>query len=195
MNTRIAARLLGCLAIVVAPAFVAAVAQQLNVRHVTQQHSEWCWAAAANAVLTYRGVSSSQCGIATWVSSTGYACENAPFYWNDYVNSPNTLTGTTGISGVLWWLGRRDSRYYRGPLSFRQTLRSIDLREPVIVLWSWPYGGGHFIVVNGYDARYYALYFMNPWPGEGAGYGEYEWMVEGSGNMGTHTWTESLVVY
>ena len=30
---------------------------------------------------------------------------------------------------------------------------------------------------------------------EGAGYGEYEWMVEGSGNMGTHTWTESLVVY
>ncbi len=195
MNTRIAARLLGGLAIVMTSALVTAAAQQLPLRHVTQQHSEWCWAADASAVLAYRGVSSMQCGIANWVDAIGYACEHAPFDWNDGANSPNTLTGTTGISGILWSLGRRDSHYYDGPIPFALAAASIDRRDPVVVLWTWPDGGGHFIVIDGYDNQQNALYFMNPWPGEGAGYGDYDWMVEGSGNMGYHTWAESLVVY
>lgn len=195
MNIRTTARLLAGLAVLLAPVFDTAVAGQLDVPHVTQQHSEWCWAADANAVLAYRGVSSTQCGIANWVDAIGYACESAPFDWYDDANSPNTLTGTTGISGILWSLGRRDSRYYDRPLSLRLTMSSIDRWEPVIILWTWQYGGGHFIVVDGYDNRENALYFMNPWPGEGAGYGDYDWMVEGSGNMGTHTWAESLIVY
>lgn len=195
MNTRIARRLLSDLVIVAAPALVAASAQQIDVPHVTQQHSEWCWAADANAVLAYRGVSSSQCGIANWVDSIGYACQSAPFDWNDDANSPNTLTGTTGIAGILWSLGRRDTHYVDGPVSFGLASASIDRGAPIVVLWTWPEGGGHFIVVDGYDAQGNALYFMNPWPGEGAGYGDYGWMLEGAGNMGTHTWAESLVVH
>ncbi|WP_181885604.1 C39 family peptidase [Trinickia dinghuensis] len=195
MNKRIAARLLSEFAIVAAPAFVTVSAQQIGIPQVTQQYSEWCWAADADAVLAYRGVSSTQCGIANWVESIGYACEDAPFDWNDAANSPNSIAGTTGISGILWSLGRRDSRYYDGALSFGTIGNNIDQGDPVVVLWTWRDGGGHFIVVDGYDDQEGALYFMNPWPGEGAGYGDYEWMLNGSGSMGTHAWAESLVVY
>jgi hypothetical protein len=193
VNTRFIAHLLSDLCIAAAPALVTAGAQQIDVPHVTQQHSEWCWAADANAILAYRGVSSTQCDIANWVDSIGYACESAPFDWSDYANSPNSLAGTTGISGILWSLGRRGTQYYTGPISFGLTSRSVDRGDPVVVLWTWPEGGGHFIVVDGYDAQEGALYFMNPWPGEGPGYGDYGWMVNGSGNMGTHTWAESLI--
>lgn len=195
MNTRTAARVLVELATVFALAVVTARAQQLDVPHVTQQHSEWCWDADAKAILAYRGVSSTQCRIANWVASIGYACETAPFDWDDPANSPNTIAGTTGIGGILWSFGRRDSRYYDGPISYGLTAASIDRGNPVVVLWTWRHGGGHFIVVDGYDNAQRALYFMNPWPGEGAGYGDYGWIRYGAGNMGLHTWAESLVVY
>jgi hypothetical protein len=195
VNIGIATLRIGSLVFIVTTALAAADAQQIGVPQVTQQHSEWCWAADANAVLSYRRISSTQCGIANWADSVGYACENAPFGWYDAVNSPNTITGTTGISGILWSLGRRDSRYYDGPLSYDAIRMNIDRGNPIVALWTWRYGGGHFIVVDGHDDREGALYFMNPWPGEGAGYGDYDWVRHGSGNMGIHTWAESLVVY
>jgi hypothetical protein len=195
VNIAIAARVWGGLVIGTAAALVPASAQQIDLPPVTQQHSEWCWAADANAVLSYRGISSSQCSIVNWVDAIGYACNTAPFDWNSGANSPNTLSGTTGISGILWSLGRRDTHYYDAPIAFDTATASIDQGEPIVVLWTWPNGGGHFIVVDGYDKRNGALYFMNPWPGEGPGYGDYNWMLGGSGNMGTHTWAESLIVY
>lgn len=194
VNAKRIARLLGLVA-AAAPMLAAARVQHLDIAQVTQAHSEWCWAADANAVLRYRGVSSTQCGIENWVDSIGYACERAPFYWNDQANSPNTLAGTTGIAGILWYLGRRDSQYYGTPLSFRGVAAAIHAGNPVVILWTWYGGGGHFVVIDGYDDRQQALYFMNPWPGEGNGYGSYNWIRYGSGNMGTHTWAESLVVY
>ena len=195
MNTPISARILSSLALAATPAFAAASGPQLDIPIVQQAHSEWCWAAVSKAILDYRGVSSTQCGIENWVSSIGYACRNAPFDWNDRANSPNTIAGTTGIGGILWSWGRRDSRYFGRPLSFGDAHVAIQFGNPVVILWTWRNGGGHFVVVDGYDARAGALYFMNPWPGEGAGYGDYNWIRYGSGDMGTHYWAESLVVY
>jgi Peptidase_C39 like family len=170
-------------------------ARQLNVPIVQQDHSEWCWAADADAVLTYRSVSTSQCSIANWVSGVDYACNDNDFDWNDSVNSPNYLSGTTGISGILWSLGRRNSTYYDEVLSYQTVASAIQQGNPVVILWQWPDGGGHFLVVDGYDDNGQMMYFMNPWPGEGAGYGDYDWMAAGTGNMGTHTWVESLVTF
>lgn len=195
MKAKVFVRLLCSLALAAAPPLAAAHVKQLGIPHVTQAHSEWCWAADAKAVLSYRGISSTQCGIDNWVNSIGYACQSAPFGWNDPANSPNWLAGTTGISGILWSLGRRNSRYYNVPLSYQATVSAIDRSAPVIILWTWPGGGGHFVVIDGYDDRQSALYFMNPWPGEGPGYGDYSWIRYGAGNMGTHLWAESLVVY
>jgi len=195
VNIKTCARIASSAAIAASPIFVAANGQQIELPLVTQTHSEWCWAAASKAILAYRGVSSTQCGIANWVGSIGYACRSAPFDWNDPANSPNTIAGTTGISGILWSLGRHDSRYYSVPLSFGSVVAAVDRGDPVVILWTWWGGGGHFIVVHGYDDRQNTLYFMNPWPGEGEGYGDYRWMRYGSGDMGTHSWAESLVVY
>lgn len=195
MNTKTCARTMSCLALAASPMFATAGGQQIDLPLVTQAHSEWCWAAASQAILAYRGVSSTQCGIENWVGSIGYACTKAPFNWNDPANSPNTIAGTTGISGILWSLGRHDSRYYSAPLSFGSVAAAIDRGDPVVMLWTWSGGGGHFIVVQGYDNRQNALYFMNPWPGEGEGYGDYGWMRYGSGDMGTHYWAESLIVH
>lgn len=198
MHTKFTAHALCGLAISTAAALyspVAAHAQQIDVPLVTQEHSEWCWAADANAVLSYRGISSTQCGIDNWVNSIQYACENAPFDWSNQANSPNSIAGTTGISGIVWSLGRRNSRYYDAPLAFSGVRTAIDQGDPVVILWSWYGGGGHFVVIDGYDDQQSALYFMNPWPGEGAGYADYSWMVRGTGTMGTHAWAQSLIVY
>ncbi|HWX10788.1 MAG TPA: papain-like cysteine protease family protein [Trinickia sp.] len=177
------------------PPAACAASQQLNVPVVEQEHSNWCWDADSTAVLAYRGIVATQCAIANWVDSVAYACGTYPFGWNDSANSPNYLGGTTGIAGILWSWGRRDSGYYQQPLSYKTVNSAIRHGDPVVVLWAWPGGGGHFIVVNGYDDGGPALYFMNPWPGEGAGYGGYGWLGYGSGDMGTHRWVESLITY
>jgi hypothetical protein len=169
--------------------------RRLQLPVVQQEHSQWCWSADASAVLKYRGVKASQCALANWVDSVTYACGSYPFYWNDTANEPNYLAGTTGIGGILWSWARRTSRYFAAPLTYAATRSSIDAGNPVVILWSWAGGGGHFIVIDGYDDHASMLYFMNPWPGEGAGYGDYGWVRSGTGDMGTHSWAESLVAY
>ncbi len=199
-KTRVISPLVSALGLVF-PLLVSAASYQLNVPTLAQEHSEWCWAASANAVLTYRRVASTQCGIVNWVNRINYACNQKNFYWNDgYIgNSANYMTGTTGISGILWSWGNRSSYDYYGPLSYNTARSVITSGNPVIVLWQWAGGGGHFVVVNGYDDNNASdgqgLYFMNPWPGEGAEYGNYKWMSAGTSNMGTHRWVESLVTY
>jgi len=96
------------------PLLVFAASAQLNVPTVTQEHSEWCWDADSNAVLTYRNVSTTQCGIANWASNIDYACGQSDFDWDDGGpgNSPNYMTGNTGISGILSSLGNRNSYDY-----------------------------------------------------------------------------------
>ena len=177
------------------PQITRADSERLDVPLVQQTHSEWCWSADASAVLRYRGVTTSQCRIANWVDSIDYACGAYPFYWNDRANSANYLGGTTGIEGILWWLGRRASRYYNSPLSYGSTRSAIQRGNPVVALWSWPGGGGHFIVIDGFDDASHTLYFMNPWPGEGVGYGDYDWVKNGAGDIGLHSWVESLIAY
>ncbi|PMS37080.1 papain like cysteine protease AvrRpt2 [Trinickia symbiotica] len=172
-----------------------AAADQLDLPVVEQEHSEWCWDADASAVLAFRGVPATQCAIGNWVGSIDYACGNYPFYWDDPANSPNYLAGTTGIAGILWYWGRRDSRYYTEPLAYPAVRSAIMHGHPIVVLWNWYGGGGHFIVIDGYDDDGSMVYFMNPWPGEGAGIGDYEWTRDGSGEMGTHWWSESLIIY
>jgi hypothetical protein len=169
--------------------------QQLRFPVVQQVHSDWCWAADSNAVLAYRGITASQCSIENWVDSIDYACAQAPFDWNDSANSPNYLAGTTGISGILWAFGRRDSIYYTEPIDYSSIVSAIQQNDPVVILWLWVGGGGHFVVIDGYDDNGNMLYFMNPWPGEGAEYGDYEWIRYGASDMGTHYWAESLITY
>jgi Papain-like cysteine protease AvrRpt2 len=176
------------------PLAAAAQSQQLDAPVVQQEHSEWCWDADATAVLTSRQLLVTQCAIANWVDSTDYACGSYPFYWNAPVNSPNYLAGTTGIAGILWSWGRRSSSYY-APLAYRTVRSAIQGGDPIVILWSWRGGGGHFVVLDGYDDDGPMLYFMNPWPGEGAEYGDYGWVRSGSAAMGTHWWTESLITY
>ncbi len=177
------------------PCAASAASQQLELAVVEQEHSQWCWDADAAAVLAYRGVLARQCAIDNWVDSIDYACNSYPFYWDDPANSPNYLAGTTGIAGILWYWGRRDSSYYTEPLAYGTVRSAIRHRQPIVILWNWYGGGGHFIVIDGYDDDGPMLYFMNPWPGEGAGVGDYEWIRNGRGDMGTHWWSESLITY
>ena len=177
------------------PLAAPAASQQLDLPVVAQEHSEWCWDADATAILAYRGTVATQCAIANWVGTVNYACGSYPFYWNNQANSPNYLAGTTGIAGILWSWGRRNSSYYTGPLAYSTARSAIRGGHPIVILWSWSGGGGHFIVADGYDDDGSMLYFANPWPGEGAGYGDYWWIRNGTGDMGTHSWTESLITY
>jgi hypothetical protein len=194
MNKNLAYLLAGSLPFAM-PLCACAAALQLNLPVVTQQHSEWCWDADASAILQYRGIQQSQCAIANWVYGISYACGNYPFNWNNSANSPNAMTGSTGISGIVWNLGGRHWYYYSQAVSYSTASNAINHGNPVVILWEWQGGGGHFVVLDGYDDNGHMLYFMNPWPGEGAGYGSYTWIAYGTGDMGTHAWAESLITY
>jgi hypothetical protein len=194
MNKNLAYLLTGSLPFAI-PLCACAATLQLNLPVVTQQHSEWCWDADASAILQYRGIQQSQCAIANWVYGISYACGNYPFNWNNNANSPNAMTGSTGISGIVWNLGGRHWYYYSQAVSYSTASNAINHGNPVVILWEWQGGGGHFVVLDGYDDNGHMLYFMNPWPGEGAGYGSYTWIAHGTGDMGTHAWAESLITY
>jgi Papain-like cysteine protease AvrRpt2 len=194
MKAQTALPIVICAFVLALPLAVSGASHQLDVPVVEQEHSQWCWDADASAILAYRSVFARQCAIANWVDGIDYACGRYPFYWSDQANSPNYLAGTTGIAGILWSWGRRGS-YYMGPLAYSTARSALERGNPIVILWNWSGGGGHFVVLDGYDDNGSMLYFMNPWPGEGAEYGDYWWIRYGSGDMGTHRWAESLITY
>jgi hypothetical protein len=173
------------------PLCAGAAVLRLPFPFVQQEHSQWCWAADASAILRYRGVSRTQCAIANWALRVQNACGPHPFEWNDKANSPNALSGPTGTSGVLSSLGGRQSQYHSGPLSYAATAAAISGRNPVMITWKWSTSGAHAVVLYGYDDSTKGVYYMDPWPGEGDRYGVYNWIVSG----GQHTWVESLTTY
>jgi hypothetical protein len=157
-------------------------ANYLQLPDVRQEQSQWCWAACARALFLHYGQDVEQCLIASYNRSRSDCCADpCPAQCNEptYIvpNVQSILSNWDVDSQVVW----SSASFY--------TIRSeIAAGRPLWVRWAWESGGGHFLLIDGYnDDSGNKVMYMDP------SYGthyltDYSWMVSGS----NHTWTHSL---
>lgn len=163
--------------------------RELNVPTTIQEHSQWCWASSAKAVIANFKAAPSQCQIVNWAYGINYACGNSYFNWNSYANRPNSLFGTNGsVQNILSAWGVYTYAYNYAS-SWNSVVWDTNNNKPFVIRFGWTNGGGHIMVGKGYEiwnGNYYVMY-MNPWPGEGDSEDLYNWMVSSYDHRWTHT--------
>lgn len=153
----------------------------LKVPRTEQQHSQWCWAGCSQMVLNYYYKYPSQCGIANWARNINYACNTAPFEWNNYANQPEYASTVANIL-TAWGVPAAN---YQGSLYWSNFKGLIDANKPMVALWSWTGGGGHFVVFSGYSDGY--VHVSDPWPSNGTYYRSFNSSVSSSDRKWTST--------
>lgn len=163
--------------------------KELAVPTVSQlPQNNWCWAASSEAVLRYTGNAPGMCNIADWArqqSSWGNAncCTNG---MDANCNRVNFMFGTSGsIQSILTHWGANSDRFSRS-LTLDEVKKDIDNDEPIIVRWGWTSGGGHFVVLHGYDGS--NVNIMDPWSGPTI------MSYSSAASTSTRTWTHTLAV-
>lgn len=194
-------------------------ATTLSVPYYDQVCPEWCWDASAEMVLAYYGVTEGatyadgQKIIATYASGSlcdpNYLYGSAPgnnskpvvYYWAtntcNSVKSYVTNIPTPPLYGddfVLKHFGNINSTPH-GALSKTDLQNEINAGRPVLIAISWTGGGGHVVVLIGFDGS--VVDINDPWPCDGVLHLPYNTLLSGgagayiAGSPG-NTWVASL---
>ena len=132
----------------------AAAASRNNGANIyIQEKSNWCWAAAARTIVrSATGDTSppSQCQLVKWGKNSS-ACSN--------------VTGTFGanvsralVQGDVLSPGSVTS----GAKSFSAVRGEIDSGRLMMIRWGWTSGGGHMLVLRGYNTSGNMINYVNP---------------------------------
>lgn len=179
------------LAVLSSAAVAGAGYNYLDVSQVSQEHSNWCWAASSVDILKWYDLNPSQCSVVNWAFDRSDACSSSVFNWNSGANSPNALYGQNGsVQAILSHSGVH-STASASALSWNTVVNEVNAGHPFVMRFGWYGGGGHILVGYGYyDQQGTAMVgYMNPWPGEGFTWSNYTWTVSAAYD---HTWTHSL---
>lgn len=149
-----------------------------------QSETNWCWAAISASINAYFGGDPawSQCRVAG--ACLGPDCCASP----GPCDSPHTLEHPLSVVGHL-------HRHGYGGLSFDDIASAIDMRTVVCCHISWDGGGGHFVVIVGYDPLNQDLLVLDPARGDDTvpfdsfsraynGTGVWDWTYFSSANAG-----------
>ncbi len=164
----------------------------LNVKEVTQEYDQWCWAATSHIILSYYGKTPSQCQIAdytrtvaTWHDFGSVNCCNSSSTSGWKCNYWNYNWGQKGaINDILSYWGVGNSTV-SSALTQSTVVSHINSGKPFIIRWGYKSGGGHFIVGHGIQGN--NLYYSDPWYGEGKKIATYTWVKSNSSKDWTHT--------
>jgi hypothetical protein len=112
---------------------------QVNVPVIGQHTSDWCWAASGEMTMNYHGASVMQCDEANKRFGKTTCCTSpegcATSGWPEYPKYGFSAVNTTNA-----------------PLSWDQLRGEISCQKrPFAFSWHWSGGGGHMMVVSGYD--------------------------------------------
>lgn len=152
-----------------------AASRQIGVPAEAQTYSLWCWAASSRMVSRYLGGSSaSQCQFVKWGKRTS-SCPNVTGDFGTDVSSALLSAGIYSPGNVSW-----------SAISFNTIKGQIDSNKPVLIRWQWSSGGGHMLVVKGYNTSGSTVTYIDPGNGS-VSTRSYSWMKSASG----HTWTHS----
>lgn len=167
--------------------------QILDVEEVTQEQTNWCWAAVSSCMLDYYNYNVEQCVIAeytrtvsTFIDFGDIDCCDDPTQGCDQSNI--MFDGSGSIQDILNNFGNLSTISSNTFLNQNEVLENIENSKPFIFRWGWSTGGGHFLVGHGIVVN--NMHYMDPWFGEGYGIANYDWIVDGDG----HNWTHTLVM-
>jgi Papain-like cysteine protease AvrRpt2 len=152
----------------------------------TMQHqlqTNWCWAAVSTSVSHYYDSSSTwtQCAVANAELGQTTCCAN----------------GGSSACNQSWYLDKALARTgnfvsWSGPADFSSVDTEIDAGRPVGVRIGWSGGGGHFVVIAGYDeallARTDYVAIADPWYGSS----DVAWDTFKTSYQGSGTWTHTF---
>ena len=112
-----------------------------------QEESEWCWAAVALSVAKffYPQSGEKQCDIAAKVTDKRHCCDAPP-----ECNEPQRLTDALRVA-LSAQSGASLTKVVPRPLRFDELQRELDAARPVCIRIGWDGGGGHFVVLTGYQ--------------------------------------------
>lgn len=92
----------------------------------------------------------------------------------------NTTADIYEMEDALWYTTRKNTSSKSSYLKFSTSQGQIDDKRPFIVRVAWSSGGGHAIVIDGYqETTYKYLHYRNPTSGSGSGFARYHNMVNG----------------
>ena len=170
----------------------------------TQEHSNWCWAGSSQSVLAYYLTTVAQCDIANYAWGRSDCCGNTDYNWSNtdcnhanYMWGPTSENGTPGgsLQGILEHWGVGNEPIYQ-PVSWDTAISEINAYRPFVIRFGWKdagcmlTGGGHFMVVYGYDSNGQYLDYMDPRPSHGYTKSLYSWVVTSC----DHDWTATLQI-
>jgi len=107
-----------------------------------QERDQWCWAAVAVSIATFYDRAtrwSSQCAVA-----------NSHLQRTDCCGGTSLCNEANFVEYVLQTIGLY-KHWHNGTKSFDDVCAQIDAGNPVVCRIAWHGGGGHFVVITGYD--------------------------------------------
>jgi hypothetical protein len=168
--------------------FTTAHAQILGVKKITQEQTEWCWAATSACILDYYNKPVEQCKIAEFARKNSEKinfgtsdCCIKPF---DSCNQSNYNWGDPGsIEAILDNFGGIKS-IGQGSLDRANIAFELTNNRPFIMRWQWPGPEqlGHFLVGHGFRGD--TVFYMDPALNQGFKFGLYNWVS----NSSDHVW-------
>lgn len=120
-------------------------AAQLNITHVYQEQTNWCWAAASQMVLSFYDVSKTQTAIVTYI-------KGSPVNEGGSEQDIQKVLSNNGVPATV-----------SGVLSQTAVNEAANKGKPFVIAWYWTAGGGHAVTYDGYEGTQY--YIHDPWYG------------------------------
>ena len=135
----------------------------LNVPYYKQTQTNWCWAACSQMVEGFFGKDAPQCKSANWLFGQSTCC-NSP--GSTACNQGCPITRIVSVHG-FWGV---NSSYTGTSLGFYTVKAWIENTKPVECGFAWTGGGGHVVIVKGYDENPQGqfVYVLDPWYGQGS---------------------------
>lgn len=150
---------------------------KLSITMQAQENSNWCWAASGNTVAAFFGYSYSQnqfCNLA-FQRAINSSCPDSQATLGDDQTAFNAI-------------GLNSGYYFAGYLSYSSVVNEIDAIRPIITRIQWQSGGGHMMVIYGYDKSQSWVYWGNPWPSSTRyNWGTWSYYVSNSSFFWTHS--------
>ncbi|WP_244666921.1 papain-like cysteine protease family protein [Myceligenerans indicum] len=140
-----------------------------------QEKSNWCWAATSKTVVKRTtGNTPSQCTLVKRGKNSS-TCPNVTGTFGQNVSYALADSGVSNIGTVS--LGALTYSAFRG---------EIDSSRLVMIRWGWSSGGGHMLVLKGYNTDGSKIIYINPL-NDVYKVNSYSWMKSTS----SHTWSHS----
>jgi hypothetical protein len=134
----------------------------LDIAPVSQEQTNWCWAACAKMTTAYYDDTlPRQCDFANWLFQQTTCCQSGS---SAACNKPAPVVQIAPVY-AHWGIG---STFRSTQVAYTALQDQISVGYPVEIAWAWTGGGGHAVLLVGCtsDASGQYVWINDPWTGQ-----------------------------